>query len=752
VRRTLLTITGGFAAALVAVLLLPAITPAASDWLADAPEPVRDRIMDVDGLEPGSAPADVEAPDGDLPEEFIVGADDDAGAAGDGSGADAGVPAEAIIVDAGLDFNLLGAVGWYDDAAESDDSDGGGPSSGEAQVAVRTSVDGETWSEWVSLELTAAPGDVSERRLVAEPYWVGQGRYVQFLSAGPVRDLNLAFVNSLGEITIFDRVQSAMRTVAASVAGLGRAERATALAAKPAIVTRAKWGADESLRKAPPSFAPVRMAFVHHTVNGNGYSRIDAPAVVRAIQRYHVRGAGYNDIGYNFLVDRYGTIYEGRYGGVDQGVIGAQTLGFNTGSTGVALIGTFSTATPPAAALTSLKKLLAWKLDVHHVNPAGTARMTCRADQKYKSGQTVSFAAISGHRAANYTSCPGNALQTKLPGVRTSVASMGLPKIYAPSASPELVSPDGDGSSDTTTLSFTASEALDWDIRITASDGSQLRRFNGSGKSVSRVWNGKDGSGTTIADGVYTVRITGRSARGEARPAVLEVIVDTQPPRIDDLVVSPGELERLNDGSRAKARISYSVSERVRTRVTIRDVNGTRVRTVSDWQWIEAGGRSVTWNGTVELSGAKIPAPDGPYKVAVDVRDPAAMSDTATAALRSTSDPSRWPNGATFCTRATRTFTIRRGSEALFRFQALYAPGAGETMPYAKATVVLKVRDANGRSRLTRTFSGTPLNEARSYRIARCWLERGEYRYSIYATLPDGTRQQMVGSARMTIR
>ncbi len=149
------------------------------------------------------------------------------------------------------------------------------------------------------------------------------------------------------------------------------------------------------------------MAFVHHTVNGNSYSRSEARAVVRAIYYYHVRSVGFNDLGYNFLIDRYGTIYEGRYGGVTAGVIGAQTYGFNTGSTGVALIGSFGSSSPPAASLTALKKLLAWKLDVHHVKPTSSARMTCRADEKYDAGQTVVLPAISGHRNANFTSLPG---------------------------------------------------------------------------------------------------------------------------------------------------------------------------------------------------------------------------------------------------------------------------------------------------------------------------------------------------------
>jgi uncharacterized protein with LGFP repeats len=100
----------------------------------------------------------------------------------------------------------------------------------------------------------------------------------------------------------------------------------------PAIVPRLSWGADESIRRAPPAYADeTRFAIVHHTAGSNDYTRSEAPAIVRGIQLFHVQGNGWNDIGYNFLVDRFGTVYEGRFGGIDRSVVGAHALGFNTG-------------------------------------------------------------------------------------------------------------------------------------------------------------------------------------------------------------------------------------------------------------------------------------------------------------------------------------------------------------------------------------------------------------------------------------
>ena len=116
-----------------------------------------------------------------------------------------------------------------------------------------------------------------------------------------------------------------------------------------AIVPRSAWGADESIRRNAAAATPpaVRFAIVHHTAGPNDYSPAQAAAIMRGIQVYHVKSNGWNDIGYNFLVDRYGTVYEGRYGGIDKNVIGAHARGFNTGSVGVAVIGTFGTARAP---------------------------------------------------------------------------------------------------------------------------------------------------------------------------------------------------------------------------------------------------------------------------------------------------------------------------------------------------------------------------------------------------------------------
>src|SRR5207253_5732205 len=146
--------------------------------------------------------------------------------------------------------------------------------------------------------------------------------------------------------------------------------RTLSVAGSPKIILRSSWGADESIRRAPPRYAvSVQYALVHHTAGTNNYTPADSAAIVRGIEVYHVKANGWNDIGYNFLVDKYGQIFEGRYGGVDKNVIGAHAEGFNTGATGIAVLGTYNDAAPPSAALNALAKLLAWRLDIAHVDP-----------------------------------------------------------------------------------------------------------------------------------------------------------------------------------------------------------------------------------------------------------------------------------------------------------------------------------------------------------------------------------------------
>ena len=117
---------------------------------------------------------------------------------------------------------------------------------------------------------------------------------------------------------------------------------------------RATWAGTKVPPRAPPTYGDVQVAFVHHTVTANDYGPAESAAIVLGIAKYHRDTNGWNDIGYNFLVDRYGQVFEGRAGGVDQAVVGAQAQGYNSHSTGVAVLGTYSSAADPEAALEAI--------------------------------------------------------------------------------------------------------------------------------------------------------------------------------------------------------------------------------------------------------------------------------------------------------------------------------------------------------------------------------------------------------------
>jgi hypothetical protein len=199
---------------------------------------------------------------------------------------------------------------------------------------------------------------------------------------------------------------------------------------RPSIVARADW--DTSGNRAhlpPPQYAStVKAVFVHHTDSGNDYDPEDVPSIISNIDGDQTGRRGWDDIGYNFLVDRFGTVYEGRNGGVDRAVVGAHTSGFNLGSVGVAAIGTFEEGTAvPAPMLGAIARLVAWKLSLYGVDPRSSAALTCSNSlSRFTAGSRAVLPAVSGHRDADCTFCPGAGLYAALPAVRTQAARIQL--------------------------------------------------------------------------------------------------------------------------------------------------------------------------------------------------------------------------------------------------------------------------------------------------------------------------------------
>ncbi|WP_077798433.1 N-acetylmuramoyl-L-alanine amidase [Streptomyces sp. JHA26] len=192
---------------------------------------------------------------------------------------------------------------------------------------------------------------------------------------------------------------------------------------RPSITTRRGWGADEKLREKKFVYTKkVKAAFVHHSATGNNYRCSQAPSVIRGIYRYHVKSMGWRDIGYNFLVDKCGKIYEGRAGGVAKPVLGAHTMGFNSHSMGIAVLGTYSSKKPSSAAVKAVARLTAWKLGLYGMNPRGKTYLKSGGGNLYRKGKNVRLNVISGHRDGFATSCPGKQLYGKLGTARSSAA------------------------------------------------------------------------------------------------------------------------------------------------------------------------------------------------------------------------------------------------------------------------------------------------------------------------------------------
>jgi uncharacterized protein with LGFP repeats len=182
---------------------------------------------------------------------------------------------------------------------------------------------------------------------------------------------------------------------------------------------------------------------VHHTVTANEYASVDSAGIVLGICRYHRDANGWNDIGYNFLVDRFGQVFEGRAGGVDQAVIGAQAQGYNSNSTGVAVIGTHEAVPVGDMTLGALAILIGWKLAIHAVTPTGQVTLTSAGGDvnRYPSGTPVVFERIAGHRDGDTTTCPGTALYAQLPALRVAAQRVAPSPAAAP-PTPPVVTPD----------------------------------------------------------------------------------------------------------------------------------------------------------------------------------------------------------------------------------------------------------------------------------------------------------------------
>ena len=201
---------------------------------------------------------------------------------------------------------------------------------------------------------------------------------------------------------------------------------------QPPILARRAWAQGGAHPKVAPEYGTVQLAFVHHTENPDGYSAAEVPSMLRSIFAFHRYTHGWNDIGYNFVIDRFGRIFEARAGGIDEPVVGAQAGGYNAYSTGIAVLGTYGSQQISPAARTALEHLLAWKLSLHGAPVEGhvTVRVTPggAAYSRYPANTPVSLPRVAGHRDGDSTDCPGDALYRELHALRQAAIRLaGVP-------------------------------------------------------------------------------------------------------------------------------------------------------------------------------------------------------------------------------------------------------------------------------------------------------------------------------------
>ena len=321
------------------------------------------------------------------------------------------------------------------------------PAGTSIELRTRTS---QGWSAWVPVELDSEDGpdtgSTEARRQKAGSVAVAaagsDGVDVRVSNrGGPLpRDLTLSVVDggsAPADATLAPEVPQDTQAApsvdgSTSTATAQGVAAATASVSAPAIVSRRAWGADESLMPCQPDpLAGFKAAVVHHTVNVNTYSAAEAPALMRSIFAFHTQSRGWCDIGYNFLVDRFGRIYEGRKGGLSGFTQGAQAGGFNHVTLGVSVIGDFTSVSFPSAVRTAVAEVVAWQADRSAFDPASSVTLTSGGSTRYDAGVRVTKPRVMGHRDLSLTSCPGDAAYPQVSGIRSSAASQWRAGQYA---------------------------------------------------------------------------------------------------------------------------------------------------------------------------------------------------------------------------------------------------------------------------------------------------------------------------------
>lgn len=293
------------------------------------------------------------------------------------------------------------------------------PGQPNARVEAAFSTDGSTFSQPAEVEIDEVGAALENGHTYGVILAVEGARLVRVSSDRPLPQVSVLALDAAGQTTV-----------------LGLGATASASSQIPAVIPRSAWGADESLRFDDNAheiwtreYFPVQKLVIHHTAGRNHDT--NPAATVRAIYYYHAVTQGWGDIGYHYLIDDAGRVYEGRYSrdypsGVTPsaddeqgwGVVAGHARGFNAGSLGFSVLGTYTDIAPTAAAQQSLVRMLAWAAAKHGLDPRRASTYVNPI-----SGATRWTQNIAGHRDYNSTACPGGVFYALLPSIRNRVAA-----------------------------------------------------------------------------------------------------------------------------------------------------------------------------------------------------------------------------------------------------------------------------------------------------------------------------------------
>lgn len=418
---------------------------------------------------------------------------------------------ETAVALTATDVDEFGLVGISSDA----------PLAEGTQILVRVRED-EGWSAWQPLPLSEHGPDpesaeAKAARFGTEPLLTSGADGVQVRVDTPGGEAPEG-----AEVTLVDNpvTQDDAKLPQPRMAGdlpLATVQASTVSAPMPAIISRAEWGADESLRRGTASYSPtIKAAFVHHTTSTTNYSPEEAAQQVRNLYNWYVKGLKYSDMAYNFIVDRYGRIYEGRGGGVDKAVIGSHTAGFNDETFAVSALGNFQKDNLPpeqmAAVTDAISSVVAWKMAMNHRDPNGTTVLTSSSSagtSKYAKGQQATAAVVGGHGDIGSTACPGKHLSAQLPAIRAAAGAKLGATMVNPAAGQAAW-----GSGDAVPITTWSNGALNWNISISNRCGTVVRSMSGASAAPGDVridWDKRDDAGNPVPPGAYVVTMNATS-------------------------------------------------------------------------------------------------------------------------------------------------------------------------------------------------------------------------------------------------